>query len=215
MSSHADSLVAHQFETADQQKEAAGLGMWAFLMTEILFFGGLFAGYIIYRMKYPAAWTEGSQLLDVALGGFNTAVLIGSSLTMALAVWAGHKGNNKLIIWFLIATILLGGVFLGVKAIEYEHKWAEQHVPGLNWEMGHLEHPQTRIFVAFYFVMTGMHATHMVIGIGLMIWLIVLASRNRFSAAYYSPVEMFGLYWHFVDIVWIFLYPLLYLLGRS
>lgn len=206
--------LAHQFEDMEQQQECATLGMWAFLITEVLFFGGLFTAYAAYRYQYPLAFAEGSHHLDVMLGGINTAVLICSSLTMALAVRAGQVNSRNGIVLFLALTMLLGGVFLGIKAVEYSHKWHEHLVPGPHFRSESLHAPQLQLFFSLYFAMTGMHAFHMVIGVGLMVWLVVKALRGRFSAAYYAPVEMVGLYWHFVDIVWIFLFPLLYLLGR-
>jgi len=211
---HASGAVAHQFEDAEQQHEVANLGMWAFLLTEVMFFGGLFAGYTVYRMWYPQAFFAGSNELDLVLGGFNTAVLIGSSLTMAMAVHAAQLGRRDKLILFLIATIVLGGVFLGVKVVEYGDKFEHHLVPGPNF---HYEGPagnQVQLFFSFYFAMTGLHALHMIVGIGILAWLIYMAWKGRFSEEYNSPVEMTGLYWHFVDIVWIFLYPLLYLLGR-
>jgi cytochrome c oxidase subunit 3 len=246
--------LAHHFDSLEQQKQAASLGMWVFIAQEIMFFGGLFLGYTFYRFRYPEAFAAGSSLLSIGWGGFNTVVLICSSLTMALAVHAAQLGKSRRIVTYLVSTIALGSVFLGVKAIEYTGKWEHHQVPGRHFEfhgqgkfapIGHgAEHAatavaavavaegaeaaadphgaaivevdpkQVEIFYGFYFVMTGFHALHMVIGIGIMLWLIALAGRGRFSAAYYNPVEMFGLYWHFVDIVWIFLFPLLYLLGR-
>ncbi len=213
MSEH-HAALAHHFEDMDQQRESATLGMWAFLVQEVLFFGGLFAVYTVYRTAYPAAFADGSHHLDVVLGGINTAVLIGSSLTMALAVYAGQAGSRKGIVIFLVLTMLLGGVFLGIKAVEYAHKFHEHLVPGAFFGPEGVYAPQLELFFSLYFAMTGMHALRMVIGIGLMVWLIVKAVRGRFSAEYYAPVEMVGLYWHFVDIVWIFLFPLLYLIGR-
>jgi cytochrome c oxidase subunit III len=207
--------LLHHFEEPAQQYESATLGMWAFLVTEIMFFGGLFAAYALYRSTYPDAFASTSKYMGVLLGAVNTAVLICSSLTMALAVRAGQLGNRKAIIWFLIATMILGGVFLGVKAYEYHHKWEERLVPGFNW---HYEEPQferqAAMLFFLYFVMTGMHAIHMIIGEGLLLWLVIKAKRYRFSARYYTPIEMVGLYWHFVDIVWIFLFPMLYLIGH-
>ena len=207
-------VVAHQFDDIEQQKEAAGLGMWTFLLTEIMMFGGLFTGYTVYRTSYPQAFADGSQHLDVSLGGINTAVLIGSSLTMALAVHAAQLGKRKAIVLFLLLTMVLGGVFLGIKVVEYSHKYHEHHIPGPSfvYEGDNPQHVQ--LFFSFYFAMTGLHALHMIIGIGIMIVITCMAQRGRFTAEYNSPVEMIGLYWHFVDIVWIFLYPLLYLLGR-
>lgn len=206
--------VPHHFENAEQQHEATTLGMWAFIVQEILFFGGLFAGYVVYRILYPEAFAEGSHHLDVMLGAFNTAVLIGSSFTMALAVRAAQMGKRNGIILFMLLTIALGSIFLGVKVIEYSHKWHEHLIPGKHFAVESVNARQMQIFFSFYFAMTGMHALHMVIGIVIMLVIIRMATQNRFSAAYYNPVEMTGLYWHFVDIVWIFLFPLLYLIGR-
>jgi cytochrome c oxidase subunit 3 len=206
--------VAHQFEDAEQQFEASALGMWAFLATEVLFFGGLFISYAVYRSSYPQAFAEASNHLDILLGTVNTAILIGSSLTMVLAVYSARFGSRNTQVLFLLATLALGLVFLGIKAIEYQHKFHEHLVPGLNFQFPGKEAAAAQIFFSLYFAMTGMHALHMVIGAGLLIVLATQAWRGRFSAAYYTPVEIVGLYWHFVDIVWIFLFPLLYLLGR-
>jgi len=206
--------LLHHFDDAAQQKEASTLGMWTFLITEILFFGGLFATYVVYRTRFPEAWAAGSHHLDITLGAVNTAILIGSSLTMALAVHSSQIGRTRLLIVFLILTVLLGSAFLGIKAVEYHHKYEEHHIPGPTFsDPGPLE-GQMQLFFALYFAMTGMHALHMVVGIGLLLNLIRQARRGRFSAAYNTPVDMIGLYWHFVDIVWVFLFPLLYLLGR-
>ncbi|NIR51487.1 cytochrome c oxidase subunit 3 family protein [candidate division KSB1 bacterium] len=198
-----------------QQFEASSLGMWAFLVTEILFFGGLFAGYLVYRSNYPEAFKIGSHELDITLGAINTAVLIGSSLTMALAVHSAQLGKRKAIMLFLTCTIVLGSVFLGIKAVEYTHKAHEHLIPGAGFAFDHPLAPQVKIFLSFYFVMTGMHAFHMVIGIALLSYLLIQAYKGRYGAEYFTPVEMVGLYWHFVDIVWIFLFPLLYLIGRQ
>ena len=206
--------VAHQFDDARQQREAAELGMWTFLLTELMLFGGFFAGYTAYRHAYPEAFIEGSSHLDVFMGGVNTAVLIMSSLTMALAVREAQLGRRKGIIINLILTMIFGGIFLGIKAVEYSHKIHEHLVPGPNFLLDSPISNNVQLFFSFYFAMTGTHAFHMIIGIGLMIWLIFRARSGVFSGEYYAPVEMVGLYWHFVDIVWIFLYPLLYLLGR-
>jgi len=204
----------HQFDSAEQQHEVATLGMWVFLVTEVLFFGGLFLAYAIYRWSYPAAFLDASASLDWKLGAFNTFVLIGSSLTMALAVQGAQLGKRRMQVIFLILTILLGATFLGVKAVEYTEKFEHHHVPGPSFHFDEGSDPvHAQLFFSLYFAMTGMHALHMVIGIGLLTWLLVLASKGRFSARWYNPVEVVGLYWHFVDIVWIFLFPLLYLLG--
>jgi cytochrome c oxidase subunit 3 len=193
--------------------------MWVFLATEVLFFGGLFLAYILYRTWYPAAYAEASHHLDVTLGALNTAVLIGSSLTMAMAVRAAQTADRTGTVVFLLLTVALGAVFLGVKVVEYSHKFEELLIPGPTFGTGPVTFEPglaspAQIFFSLYFGLTGMHALHMVIGIGLLLVITVLAQRGRFSAEYYTPVEMIGLYWHFVDIVWIFLFPLLYLIGR-
>lgn len=207
-------VVLHQFDDMEQQYEAANLGMWVFLVTEIMFFGGLFTGYTVYRVFYPAAFAEGSHHLDIVLGAINTAVLISSSLTMALAVHCAQLGEQQALTRFLLLTIVLGLVFLGIKGIEYAHKFEEHLVPGRAFLVEGPHAPQLQLFFGFYFSMTGMHALHMVIGIGILALLAWQARRGYFSPTYWTPVELTGLYWHFVDIVWIFLFPLLYLLGR-
>jgi cytochrome c oxidase subunit III len=212
--SETHSALAHHFDTIEQQREAATLGMWVFLVTEIMFFGGMFTAYVAYRAAYPGAFAAGSRHLDIALGAINTAVLIASSLTMALAVYGSQVGNRKMLVWFLIATILLGLVFLGIKTVEYHDKFEHHLVPGHSFSFPGSKPMNAQLFFSLYFAMTGMHALHMIIGIGLLTVLVVQASRGRFSPEYHSPVEMTGLYWHFVDIVWIFLFPLLYLIDR-
>ena len=225
--------LQHHFDTMAQQKEAAVLGMWVFLLTEILFFGGLFVAYMIYRIWYFDAFAEASRSLDLFWGGLNTAVLIGSSLTMALAVRAAQTNKRQWTVNWLILTMILGCVFLGVKVIEYADKFEHHHVPGANYvwaEPGHEAAPgsehaslslspaqlqnTTQIYFSLYFTMTGLHALHMIIGVGLMMVITWMAWKGKFDAQYYTPVEMSGLYWHFVDIVWIFLFPLLYLVER-
>jgi len=207
--------TAHQFDDAVQQHEASGLGMWVFLLTEILFFGGLFTIYTVYRSLYPEAFGHASATLDIELGTINTAVLIGSSLTMALAVHTAQVSRNgRLVALFLFATIALGSVFLGIKAIEYAQKFHEHHVPGPFFHYEGADPQQSELFFCLYFLMTGLHAIHMVIGVGILSVLGVMALRGRFGPDYYTPVELTGLYWHFVDIVWIFLFPLLYLVER-
>jgi cytochrome c oxidase subunit 3 len=207
--------LAHHFDSLAQQSEASTLGMWVFLVTEVLFFGGLFLVYTVYRVWYPDAFAAASHSLDVTLGTINTVVLITSSLTMALAVHAAQTGERKLVMIFLIATMALGAVFLGIKSVEYYHKFVEHHVPGPGFQFEEKEYIRhAQIFFSLYFVMTGLHALHMVIGFGIMSWMLWWTWRGVITAEYYSPIEISGLYWHFVDIVWIFLFPLLYLLGR-
>lgn len=214
MSEPHSSLVAHQFEDAEQQREAVTLGMWAFLITEVMFFGGLFAGYTVYRLQYPLAFYAGSHELDILLGGINTVFLIASSLTMAMAVHAAQVGKRKALVSYLLLTIFLGSLFLGVKVIEYGAKYEHHLIPGAAFQFEGPLAAQVELFFSFYFAMTGMHALHMIIGVGLLGVLTVRAWKGKYSPEYYSPVEMTGLYWHFVDIVWIFLFPLLYLLGH-
>jgi cytochrome c oxidase subunit III len=202
----------HQFETMEQQQEASTLGMWAFLVTEVMFFGGLFGAYTVYRYLYPHAFSEASHHLNYVIGAINTAVLICSSMTMALAVRAAQLGQRRSQVIFLLLTIALGATFLGVKVVEYHDKFVHHLVPGASF---HFEGPygrEAQIFFSLYFAMTGMHAVHMIIGIGMLSTLTVLAWRGHFSSQYFTPVELGGLYWHFVDIVWIYLFPLLYLI---
>lgn len=273
--------LQHQFEDMKQQEESVSIGMWLFLAQEIMFFGGLFTAYLVYRSRYPMAFAAASNHLDAFWGGLNTLVLIVSSLTMALTVYYAQKSNRNMQVIMIILTMFFGAVFLGVKGIEYTDKYHHGLVPmaGLNqrvkadknahlevekpcWEVDHnappAVHPNprgdflwtdcslaklaqdeniltpserfgyysggqidiekfkgiVRIFYYLYFVMTGLHALHMIIGLGLMSWLLWTAWKGNYNSEYYMPVEMSGLYWHFVDIVWIFLFPLLYLLGR-
>ena len=287
--------LAHQFDDMKQQEESNTIGMWMFLAQEIMFFGGLFTSYLIFRSKYPMAFAAGSNHLDVVMGFVNTLVLIVSSLTMALTVYYAQKGNRNMQVVMIILTMMFGTAFLGVKAIEYTDKYNHGLIPFANWnrktreshsakpeegdkkEVKHFfaaaeekkpegesaaEHEyvnktgefqwtegtklaelaqkegflteseklgyfnsngeidakrfgdKIRIFFWIYFAMTGLHALHMIVGLGLMLWLLIMAWRRTYSAEFYTPVEISGLYWHFVDIVWIFLFPLLYLLGR-
>jgi len=304
MATHADTLehdhyhppgLQHQFEDMKQQEESVSLGMWLFLVQEIMFFGGLFTAYLVFRSRFPMAFAAGSNHLDAFLGGFNTLVLIVSSLTMALTVYYAQKGDRIKQVVLIVLTMIFGTVFLGVKAIEYTDKYNHGLVPitGLNkkawageqhaatpftfpfetkvsaaavqpgtaedkyvnprgeflWkdtalvqmaldeqkadpdgnyltraeQIGYFSNGQidankfrdkVRMFFWIYFVMTGLHALHMIVGLGLMTWLGWKAWLGTYGPEYYMPVEMSGLYWHFVDIVWIFLFPLLYLLGR-
>ena len=207
--------VAHQFDDYEQQQEAATMGMWLFLATEILFFGGLFLGYTVYRGMYPAAYGEASRQLDIVLGTINTAVLLCSSLTMAMAIHEAQLGNRRMIILFLIITMILGATFLGIKFYEYYQKYVEHLIPGTGFVWEGRDSAHASLFFIFYFVMTGMHALHMIIGLGVMTVMVVLSARGKFNSIYYSPLELSGLYWHFVDIVWVFLFPLLYLVERS
>jgi len=207
--------LQHHFADLEQQYDASSLGMWVFLVTEILFFGGIFLGYAVYRTMYPDAFALASRALSIKLGAFNTAVLISSSFTMVMAVQAAKRGKQKQIVWNLIFTFLLGFAFMVVKYFEYSAKFAHHLVPGHHFAFGGYEGAGPEIFFSFYFGMTGLHAFHMIIG---MVYLLVLAkqaSSSRFTAAYNTPVDMVGLYWHFVDIAWIFIFPMLYLIDRT
>jgi len=211
----ASTHLRHHFATPEQQMDASMLGMWTFLITEVLFFGGMFAAYAVYRNMYPGAFESTSEYMDVVLGGTNTAVLICSSLTMVMAVRAAQLSRRIELIRYLILTMVFGTIFLLIKAYEYHSKWVEHLVPGFNFHYKpeyYTQHAQILFFL--YFCMTGMHAVHMIVGLGLLTYLVVLAYRRVFNASYFAPVEMIGLYWHFVDIVWIFLFPLLYLIGH-
>jgi cytochrome c oxidase subunit 3 len=206
--------LAHHFESLEQQTEATTLGMWVFLVTEVLFFGGLFLVYTVYRSLYPDAFIAASHDLDVTLGTINTGVLITSSLTMALAVHAAQLGRRKTLMLFLVATMILGSVFLGIKSLEYYHKFVEHLIPGPAFEFTKEYLRNAQLFFSLYFLMTGLHAVHMIIGLGIMLWMLIWAWNGTITKEYFSPIEISGLYWHFVDIVWIFLFPLLYLIGR-
>jgi cytochrome c oxidase subunit 3 len=228
---HPDALN-HQFDDLEQQRETYTMGMWAFLITEVMFFGGLFMAYIVFRYKYPLAFAEASRHLNLVISAANTIILLTSSLTIALAVRAAQLGKTKAIVTFLTVTLLLCLAFLGLKSVEYYEEYQENLIPGLNFAYEHqasesnLSHGEAaaieseidprhvELFFVIYFIMTGFHAIHMIIGAGVLVILIVLAWRNWFPPENYAPIEMMGLYWHFVDIVWIFLFPLLYLINR-
>jgi cytochrome c oxidase subunit III len=206
--------LQHHFDDMGQQAEASTLGMWVFLVTEIMFFGGLFLAYLIYRSAYPTGFQEASNHLSVPWGAFNTVVLICSSLTMALAVRAAQtSAPPKTQVAWIAATMVLGAAFLGVKVVEYADKFTHHLVPGPNFQWTGEHADAAEIFYSLYFCMTGLHALHMIIGLGIMAVIAAMAWRRHFDSTYYTPVEVAGLYWHFVDIVWIFLFPLLYLIG--
>jgi cytochrome c oxidase subunit 3 len=220
LSSHASPptlALQEQFDSPEQQRDAATVGMWIFLVTEIMFFGGMFLMYTAYRSLYPNVFGAASRTLSAPIGALNTAVLLCSSFTMVLAVRSAALGARKAVVIFLILTILLGGVFLGVKAYEWNEKFHEHHIPGPSFHLegeapGAQGHAQ--LFFALYFGMTGLHALHMIVGVGLVSLIAWQAHKGRFSVDYWTPVDLTGLYWHFVDVIWIFLFPLLYLIDR-
>lgn len=216
--------LQHHFADMEQQQNAVSLGMWLFLATEIMFFGGMFCAYLVYRDLYYNEFAAGSRSIDLYLGTANTAVLICSSLTVALSVRAAQMGKRMLLVGLLILTLLFGLVFLGIKGKEWYDKFEEHHVPGASFDASDIvrhypeipiDQSHEQIFFSLYFAMTGLHALHMIIGVGIFTWLIYTAWKGRYGPEYYSPVEISGLYWHFVDIVWIYLFPLLYLIDRK
>jgi cytochrome c oxidase subunit 3 len=209
--------IAHQFENLEQQHEAAELGMWLFLATEFMFFGGLFTAYSVYRGWYPDAFATGSLTMNRTLGIVNTAILLTSSFTMALAVHtAGSPRRNALLGW-LLGTILLGIMFLGIKSYEYREKFNEAHIPfgGFRFEWPIETRQGAETFFNLYFLMTGLHAFHMVIGIGVLTVLSVLAWKAPIPERYAMTVHNTGLYWHFVDLVWVYLFPCFYLIAAG
>jgi cytochrome c oxidase subunit III len=211
-------ILAHQFDSLQQQREAQLAGMWVFLATEVLVFGVLFTGYTVYRAEHAEAFAAVSRRLNLLIGGVNTVVLLTSSLTMVLAVHATQVGKRRRQLICLALTSLLGTAFMVLKAVEYYSDYCEQLVPGLafdpqSWLRIRISPQPVQLFLMFYYVMTGLHALHLTIGIGVIAVQAVLAWRGVFTPENYVPVELAGLYWHFVDIVWIFLLPLLYLVG--
>jgi cytochrome c oxidase subunit 3 len=213
----------HHFADPLQQRNAASLGMWWFLATEIMFFGGMFCGYLIYRRTYFPEFAAGSRSLSLRAGAFNTAVLICSSLTVALAVRASQLGKRRQLVGLLLATIFFGVCFLGIKGYEWREEYVNHHVPTFYFDAQdlihdnpnlHLEPQPTKLFFSLYFALTGVHALHMIVGIGIFTVITFMAHRGKFGPEYHTPVEIAGLYWHFVDIVWIYLFPLLYLIDR-
>ena len=213
---HEATTLKHHFASEEQQKEASTVGMWVFLVTEIMFFGGMFLAYFAYRQAYPAAFASASNKTNLLIGATNTTVLICSSLTMAMAVHSAAVGKRKLLVTFLVLTLILGGIFLSVKGYEYHDKFVHHEVPGLHFDCeGCVDAGHTPLFFSLYFGMTGLHALHMIVGVGILIVLIIQSYKGKYGAKWHTPIENFGLYWHFVDIVWIFLFPLLYLIDRS
>ena len=211
---HAHGALAHHFDNMEQQREAGSIGMWVFIAQEIMFFGGLFLAYAIFRTKFPVEFAAASNHLTLWMGGLNTVVLICSSLTMALAVYYAQTGKTRAQVRFLILTLLLGTTFLVIKGFEYAEKFRDNLFPGGSFHWPGTENPNhVQVFFWLYFAMTGLHALHMIVGFAIILWLILKARKGVFTPEYHSPVEISGLYWHFVDIIWIFLFPLLYLIG--
>ena len=206
--------LRHQFDNVEQQKDASTFGMWVFLVTEILFFGGMFCCYTVYRSMYPSAFGHASNHLDVILGAISTAVLICSSFTMACAVNSAATGAKNALVGFLWVTILFAAAFLVIEMSEWHMLYTEGLMPGFNFTYRDIDPAHVQLFFCMYFAMTGLHASHVTIGIGLLAVMAIRASRGTFTPQYYTPIEVSGLYWHFVDLVWIFLFPLYYLIAR-
>lgn len=205
-------FLAHHFSDVEQQRESAKLGMWVFLLTEILLFGGLFCAYAIYRAWYPDMFHHAHKALDLTLGTTNTIVLISSSVTMALAIRCMQLGKRDLTILNLVLTLAFASTFLVIKYFEYAHKFHLGQLPGKFYTYQGIEGTNPHIFFSIYFMMTGLHGIHVIVGMSIITWVLVRTVKNEFSPSYYTPIEMSGLYWHLVDLIWIFLFPLLYLI---
>ncbi|MDX1548254.1 MAG: cytochrome c oxidase subunit 3 family protein [Rhodothermales bacterium] len=213
--------LQHHFVSSEQQFDAAKMGMWLFLITEILLFSGMFVAYTVYRAWHPEVFAQASDLLDWRLGGLNTIVLLGSSLTVALSIHYAQKNDQRKMILNLALTLVAAGIFMVVKYFEYTGKFDAGIFPGAAFDPQGVYHghdlaeynvPYAPQFFSIYFVMTGIHGVHVLVGMGIFTWLITRAVRGHFNSEYYTPVELSGLYWHLVDIIWIFLFPLLYLI---
>ena len=210
-----DRELSHQFETMEQQDESVTLGNVAgVLATEAPFSAAFFLLYTVYRLKFPEAFVECSKLMDLRLGAINTGVLLTSSLSMAFAVNSAEEGNENATVGWILLTMILGTLFLGIKLFEYHHKFVEHLVPGPQFYLNSIHHQEAQIFFSLYFAMTGLHALHMIIGLGVLAVIAAMAKKGKFTPTYSNPVRIAGLYWHFIDIIWIFLFPLLYLIGN-
>ncbi|MBD3233310.1 MAG: cytochrome c oxidase subunit 3 family protein [candidate division Zixibacteria bacterium] len=205
--------LAHHFSDVEQQRESAKFGMWVFLLTEVLLFGGLFMAYAIYRAWNPDMFYNAHKALNIYMGTANTFVLIASSVTMALSIRSMQLDKRKQTIGFLIATLALACIFLVIKYFEYSHKFHVGQLPGKYYSYTGIKGTNPHIFFGIYFGMTGLHGLHVLAGMSAIVWVLIKTVKKKFSAEYYTPVEMVGLYWHLVDLIWIFLFPLLYLIG--
>lgn len=204
---------AHHFDNAEHEYQSSKQGVWLFLCTEILMFGGLFVAYALFHHMYPELFIAGSKYLDWKLGATNTVVLLFSSLTMALGIYYNQMRNKNMAALMLTITIVCGFIFMGIKWVEYSHKFHEGLYPGamFSGEVGEVKN--LALYFSFYFMMTGLHAIHVLTGMGLIAWVLVRTLRGEFGPEYYTPVEGVGLFWHLVDLVWIYLFPLLYLVS--
>lgn len=213
MNSTQPAYVQHHFVDAEQQRESSKLGMWIFLLTEVLTFGGLFAAYAVFRAWYPDMFINAHKALDVTMGSINTVVLITSSVTIALAIRSLQIGKAIAAQRYLILTLLLAATFLVIKYFEYSHKFHVGQLPGHFYTYEGIEGTNPHVFFGIYFAMTGLHGLHVIIGMGVITWMLIRTAKGEFSPEYYTPVEMTGLFWHLVDLVWIYLFPLFYLIG--
>jgi cytochrome c oxidase subunit 3 len=210
---HGHKSLAHHFKDLGQQFDAAKLGVWLFLCTEILMFGGLFVGYIIFHGLYPEMFAEGAKYLDWRLGAINTVVLLASSFTMALGIHYAQTNQRSKSYWALGITVVCGLIFMVIKYFEYTHKIHLGLMPGKFFSFEGAEHANLALYFSFYFLMTGLHGSHVLVGLGLIIWVMIRTKKGEFDSEFYTPVEGVGLFWHLVDLIWIYLFPLLYLVG--
>jgi cytochrome c oxidase subunit 3 len=206
---------SHHFDSAEHEYNSDKEGLWLFMVTEILMFGGLFVAYTIFHSLYPEMFAEGASHLDWHLGFINTLVLITSSLTMALGIYFNQMNKPKVAFWNLILTVALGFCFLFIKYLEYSAKFHHGLLPGhhLNMEEVNPAHANLGLYFGLYFCMTGLHGIHVIVGMCLITWVAIKTRRGEFNSHYYTPVEGVGIFWHIVDLIWIFLFPLLYLVG--
>lgn len=213
MSSTANTHVAHHFESAEQQFESSKLGLWLFLVTEVMLFGGLFVAYIIFRALYPEMFAEAHHHLNKVMGAINTVVLICSSLSMALAVQAVQNNKHAKAVKLMLFTLACAATFMVIKYFEYQAKFEHHLFPNASFDFAAFKSTNANLFFSLYFLMTGLHGLHVVIGMGLITWVMIRTRKQQFSDAYYTPVELTGLYWHLVDLIWIYLFPLMYLIA--
>ena len=205
--------VPHHFESAEQAFESSKFGLWVFLVTEILMFGGLFVMYIVLRTLYPDMFHAASHHLNRVMGATNTVVLILSSFTMAMSINRVQHNKQKQAAVFLIITLVCAATFMVVKYFEYSHKIHDGLLPGIHFNNTELTHPKTPLFFSLYFMMTGLHGSHVLVGMGLIAWCLIKVLQGKLDSEYFTPIELTGLFWHLVDLIWIYLFPLLYLIG--
>jgi cytochrome c oxidase subunit 3 len=212
MSAEAHPALAHHFESLEKQAHAARLGMWLFLATEVLLFTALFAAYAVYRYLFHDSFAEASRHIETWIGLVNTIVLVTSSFTVAMGLHRATRGDGKGTALFFGVSVLLALVFLGFKAVEYTHHFQEGQLPGRFYTYAEVTGPGASLFFSLYFLITGLHGIHVIIGMTVLAVTAFRAARGAFSVEYHVPVELAGLYWHLVDLIWIFVFPLIYLI---